>query len=117
MISESLNITGTTIQRPHSPSEQVDTGRKKVSEDAGSSGNSAPQKRVQPEELLNKIKAITDNGMYSVRFENDRTTKQLVVKIVDSNTNEVIRQIPPESLLGLRETLNDFKGNIVNATS
>jgi flagellar protein FlaG len=49
-----------------------------------------------------------------VRFENDQEAKQLVVKVVDRETDEVIRQIPPEELMNLAQRLDDLRGNIVD---
>jgi flagellar protein FlaG len=37
-----------------------------------------------------------------------------VVKVVDRETDEVIRQIPPEELMNLTQRLNDLRGNIVD---
>ncbi len=48
--------------------------------------------------------------MYSVRFENDARSKVMVVKIVDSETQEVIRQVPAEELLGMRAALDESPG-------
>lgn len=74
------------------------------------------KKKAQPEELLNQIKAITEDGLYSVRFERDSDTDELVVKIVDSDTDEVIRQIPPKELLNLSKHLQELSGSIINIT-
>jgi flagellar protein FlaG len=41
----------------------------------------------------------------------------LVVKIVDSETDEVIRQIPPEELRNLTKHLKELSGNLVNTVS
>lgn len=117
MISEALNITGTTMQKVPRASEQIDTNRKKVSEDPENNQKNSEKNALQPEELLGKIKALTEDGMYSVRFEADEKTHQLVVKIVDSKTQKVIRQVPAEEMLGLREALTEYQGNFVDTTS
>ena len=39
------------------------------------------------------------------------------VKIVDSDTDEVIRQIPPEELLNLTKQLKELSGSIINTVS
>lgn len=70
--------------------------------------------QVQSEELLNQIKALTEDGLYSVRFEKDDAVNELVVKIIDHETEEVIRQIPAEELLSLSKHLQDLSGNFVN---
>jgi flagellar protein FlaG len=117
MISEALNITGTTMQKMPTTSEQIDSSRKKVAEQSDDSQNNPKKNAPQPEEVLGKIKALTENGMYSVRFESDTKSHQLVVKIVDSQTQEVIRQVPAEAMLGLKEALTDFQGNFVDTSS
>ena len=49
----------------------------------------------------------------SVRFEQN-DNKEFVVKIYNQKTNEVVRQIPAEELLKVKEALKDLAGNIVN---
>lgn len=72
-------------------------------------------KQVQSEELLSQIKGLTEDGLYSVRFENsEESADQLVVKIVDQETDEVIRQVPAEEIIELRQTLDDLRGNLVD---
>ena len=82
---------------------------------SGSSG--ADENKVSPEEILDKIKEISEDGLYSVRFEKNDDVDQLVVKLVDRQTDEVIRQIPPESILGIKANLQEYSGNIVNQVS
>jgi flagellar protein FlaG len=40
-------------------------------------------------------------------FAVDRTTKRTVVRLVDRNTGELVRQIPSETILRLAEDLKD----------
>jgi flagellar protein FlaG len=74
-------------------------------------------KAVQPEEILEKIKALTQDGAFSVRFEIHPKTGQFVARLVDAETGEVIRQLPPEEMLELAAKLEELRGNIVNAKS
>ena len=78
---------------------------------------SSQKRQMQPEELLKQIKNITEDGLYSVRFERDSGSNTLVVKIVDSETDEVIRQIPQEELLELSKHLEELNGNLVDTVS
>lgn len=73
--------------------------------------------QVQPEELLQSIKSLTDNGVYSVRFEMHKETKDMVINLVDQDSGEVIRQIPPDEILGLHKTLADLRGNLLQTES
>jgi flagellar protein FlaG len=47
---------------------------------------------------------------YSIRFSIDDKLKEIVVKIVDTKTDEVIRQIPPDGVLRLRAHLEEMVG-------
>ena len=73
--------------------------------------------QVQPEELLQNIKALTDNGAYSVRFEMYKGTEELVINLIEQESGEVIRQIPAEEILGLHKVLADLRGNLVKTAS
>jgi flagellar protein FlaG len=74
-------------------------------------------KKVQAEEILSRIKALTEDGSFSVRFEMHARTNQLVVRLVDAESGELIRQLPPEEMLELAARLEELSGNIVNAKS
>ncbi len=108
-------ITGSPLQ--HSP-RAVDNIKddRKVKEEVAQEPQ-ADKPRVAPEELIQQIKGLTEEGLYSVRFENDNRSNQLVVKIVDRETDEVIRQVPIEEVLELRAIMDDLRGNIVDTQS
>ena len=106
-----------TSPKPMQAAEQTDKVKKQVKDAPEDlSSNQSSVKAAQPEELLGQIKALTEDGVYSVRFENN-DSDQLVVKVVDTETDEVIRQIPPEELMELTKTLNELRGNIVDTVS
>lgn len=109
---EAINLQTTAQFQLSKGSDQVSEARKKADDLVQS--EQVEKKQIQPEELLKQIKAMTDDGLYSVRFENDNDAGELVVKIVDRETDEVIRQIPPEDLLKLTQRLQDLRGNLVD---
>ena len=109
-------ITNSTPQLPTGRvAEQVGEARK--DKEGTSQDSQAAAKQVQPEELLSQIKALTEDGLYSVRFENDERADGLIVKIVDRENDELIRQVPAEEILDLRAALEDLRGNFVNTQS
>jgi len=110
-----LNSATVSLKNPDS-AEQVDRERKQNDETTVNQAPVTSGKFVQPEELLTQIKTLTEDGLYSVRFENNEA-QQLIVKIVDSKTDEVIRQIPPEELTELTKHLDDLQGNLVDTMS
>ena len=92
-----------------------ESARKDPDEALQEKANKADQ--VQPEELLQNIKALTDNGVYSVRFEMYKETDELVINLIEQESGEVIRQIPAEEILGLHKVLADLRGNLVKTAS
>ena len=111
-----IEAIGTAVASPprmNEPARQVERGREEREEVQ----NNSKKRNTQPEELLKQIKTITEDGLYSVRFERDSGSNSLVVKIVDSETDEVIRQIPQEELLELSKHLEELNGNLVDTVS
>jgi len=117
MITEAMSSASATLQKMPRPSEQIESNRKSAKEQPQPEQAQAESKKVQPEEILTQIKALTEDGLYSVRFENDDRSKELVVKIVDVDTQEVIRQVPAEELLGMKAALEDLQGKLVDVKS
>ncbi|RKX23669.1 MAG: flagellar biosynthesis protein FlaG [Candidatus Zixiibacteriota bacterium] len=112
---EAINLQSAPQFQLSKGSDQVSEARKKADDLVQS--EQAEKKQVQPEELLKQIKSLTEDGLYSVRFENDERTKGLVVKIVNRENDEVIRQVPAEEVLSLKATLEDLRGNIIDTQS
>ena len=110
---EALANTGNMAQTRSPIADQVDSQRKTKEKASDTPQASSTEKQIQPEELLSQIKSVTEDGLYSVRFERSNNS-ELIVKIFDNETEEVIRQMPAEELLQLREALNDLRGNIVD---
>ena len=113
---EAINVTGSSLQQQPKAAESIDAGRKELAKgqvDAEKSSQGGGNS-VQPEEILSQIKALTEDGLYSVRFENSQEFHEMVVKVVDNKTDEIIRQFPAEEVLGMRASLAELRGQIVN---
>jgi flagellar protein FlaG len=115
---EAINVTGSSLQQHPKAGENIDAGRSKLAKGEAEpiSSGSSDKNGVQPEEILSQIKALTEDGLYSVRFENSKEFDELIVKVVDSETDEVIRQVPAEEILGMKASLAELRGQIVNTT-
>ncbi|MBT8361459.1 MAG: hypothetical protein HKP41_08115 [Desulfobacterales bacterium] len=72
---------------------------------------------IQAVELIQNIKTLAKDGLYSVRFEVDDTTHDLVINLIDQESGEIIRQVPSEEILGTRQFLADLRGNLVETES
>lgn len=67
----------------------------------------SPEQRAEQQRMVQAVKAVNDAGLFGdaseLTFSYDRATRKMVLKLVDRETKEVIRQIPPEYLLRLAE--------------
>jgi flagellar protein FlaG len=67
---------------------------------------SADMVRKETEALNDTLKSMGR----SLRFNVDDKTDTVVVKVVDEDTGKIIREIPPESVLKMRERLSEMNG-------
>lgn len=115
MITDNMAVNSGGVQTAVRPADNIDLKRRNLQNN--DVAQEAPeQNEIQPEEMLNQIKSITEDGLYSVRFEQNRDFDELIVKIVDTETDEIIRQLPAEELLGLKKQLADLRGNIIDTS-
>ena len=110
---DTISSPGGMTQQPMKAAEMVDAGRKNKESVSAESQAADAGPKIQPEELLDQIKTVTQDGLYSVRFERG-DNNDLVVKIFDNETQEIVRQIPAEELLNFKATFADLIGNVVN---
>jgi flagellar protein FlaG len=100
---------GLRVKQDQGLNKNLHKDREKLSE-------SDPQDiKISPSEVLDKIRQISEDGLYSVRFEKNDKLDEFIVKIVNPETDEVIRQIPPEEILGAKAKITEYIGNIVRA--
>jgi len=103
--------------------EKIDAGSSATAQVSRTKGKetSQPQRPLQndlrsADEIQQDIAKINDqleSMNRSIRFSIDEGTKDIVVRVVDENTGEVVMQIPPDELLKLRERLSEMSGLLV----
>lgn len=64
---------------------------------------------------VKSINAYIQNLRRDLQFTVDEGTDQIVVRVIDSETQEVIRQIPSEEVLALARSLEKNQGVILRA--
>jgi len=81
--------------------------------EAGGQGQSQQEKA--PEDLNKMVESLNQNLQVlrrDLQFSVDDTSGQTVVKVLDAETEEVIRQIPSEEVLDLQKRLEEAAGVI-----
>jgi flagellar protein FlaG len=80
--------------------------------------NAVQQAATPPsmEQLKQALQEINDSAQYNARglkFSLDEDSERPIVKVVDTATKEVIRQIPSEEALAIAKSLDQAIGNLV----
>lgn len=81
-----------------------------ASRDAAASMPAAPPGRDQLKEAMQEIRRVVAPVAQSLQFSIDEATGKTVVRVVDSATQEVIRQIPSEEVLAIARALDRLQG-------
>jgi len=112
--------------RPHSQDQSVNAANRiaknsdleSVRQLNGSRAAEDPSKRENHDGENSIEGAVSDLNMLAqkmrreLQFSVEKDSGELVVKIIDKETDEVVRQIPPEVLLELRKRMTEAAGAI-----
>jgi len=66
--------------------------------------------REDVEEMVEALEDFANTVQTRLNFSIDDGTEDVVVKIMDKETDEVIKQFPAEEILKLREKMQDLSG-------
>jgi flagellar protein FlaG len=118
-IDQSLEYVdvGLNQQQVQPQTQPVDGTLKKLQREVGQQVQDAQEKRdVKPEELqklMEEVKRKFDMLGKYLKIDIDRELEMPVVKIMERDTNRVIRQIPPDYLLELMKRIDQLLGLLV----
>ncbi len=108
---------------------KVDLNQVNVNDSSALTVNTPPVQNSQNNKSSTNTNNINKNGVKSlvqklndsistlndsVKFSYSEDAKALIVKVVDTKTGQVIRQIPPEELVKLEASLSQSIGIIFN---
>ncbi len=77
-------------------------------------GNFAEDKSIDTKDAMDRIEQAAVLFNRKIRLEVEEDLNIMIVKVIDSETEEVIRQIPPEELIELSKNAKDLKGLLIN---
>jgi flagellar protein FlaG len=96
--------------QPEVRAASVNVARKPVSQEP-------VQRKPEPtsQQLQQAVQTINRklSGNTSLEFTIDGSTNQTVVKIVDKDSGDVIRQIPSEAALAVAESIDEFQKGLL----
>lgn len=73
-------------------------------------GLAGSSQAIQLESAINAVSKFIQPVAKNLEFSVDAETNKVVVKIIDTETHEVVRQYPSEQLLAIAHTLNKLEG-------
>ena len=103
----------TTPVMPKQPVERVQAER--VLPTAKATSQSVSQKELA--QSIEQIQVMMDLRNRSVEFTTDESSGARVVKVVDSNSGDVIRQMPAEELLSFMRNLTRMLGTFIDKST
>ena len=95
------------------PAVEINIPVKSIHTDQGSEDLSAEQQKGL-EAISQAIQEEVGVGDVRLNYSINQPTGEIVVTVIDGQTGKVIRQIPPEELLALAESMKEFEGIFFN---
>lgn len=74
------------------------------------STSSAVNRQKQVEQAMNSFKKISQQSSTSVHVEYNKEAEEVVLKLVDDKSNQVLKQIPSSSVLDMDVQIRKFLG-------
>lgn len=99
-------------QQPSQPHESADTDAREAADRPSEQSGKWSQ-----EDLDRGIEAMNDLSVFrerSLAFEHHEKLNRTMVKIIDRETDEVVREIPPEKFLDMISSMLEFAGIIID---
>lgn len=99
-----------SIPVPASPANMIGVNK------TGDTANAVtqPAKPEQVQEAIDQIQKFTQTLAQNLNFSIDEETGKTVVKVMDTQTNEVIRQIPSAEAIDIARTIGKIQGTLFN---
>lgn len=117
-------IQNTNLNQPAQSVRPISAGLPNIVSDAGSTSGvaqistnqSSPLQQPSPEQLKNAVDVINlvmKHSNNNLQFSVDNDTNRTVVKMVDTETGELIRQFPSEETLAISREIDRFQQGLL----
>lgn len=111
-LTTQINPAGSGAVRA-APIASESVAKTKTSEVVKSTQQTEPVNRQQLDAALKNVRAFVEPINSDLEFSMDEDTGQTIVKIIDRNTKEIIRQMPSEEMVAIAKALDSIKGLFV----
>lgn len=76
--------------------------------------SSQKMSKEEVEAIVAELNKVMEMVGTTLSFYVDKDTKKTVVKVLDAQTHEVIRQIPPEEMLKVSQRISELLGILID---
>jgi flagellar protein FlaG len=105
-------VARVAVPKPAAPERRTE----QPSEDRAQSVRSA-EARESLEEAMAGLSELIQSQRRSLEFSVDATSGRTVIRVLDAETKETIRQIPPEEVVNLSRWLKGSSGALFDASA
>ena len=107
-----LKISSLAVASPSADSLKTDGVRRQAIKQQRIKQQAAkiPRKNVNLDHILQDLVQITQAFNKQLKFSVNRELEQVVVKVIDSQTDKVIKEIPPEEIQRLHVRIKEALG-------
>ena len=78
------------------------------------SSSAAEITKQKANEIVASLSELSETLQTKLDFSVHEQTNDIVVKVIEKDTDKVIRQIPPEEMIALHEKMKDLSGFLFN---
>ena len=106
-----------------SPAPKLDERPVAVTGQAAVVGRKTPETpaaapgREEVKDAVKKLNEAVPPSARSLEFEIDEDSKDIIVKIVDTSTREVVRQMPSKEALEMAKAIDKMQGLLIRQTA
>lgn len=99
----------------HEDVEKVQAARTVQTAEAEDNTQKTASKRLEMEKQAQNLQEISDSKGWAVSFRIDKDLDQTIIKVVDSETQKTIRQIPSEELVTISKRIKALQDGDIGA--
>ncbi len=112
--NSAISITNTSPTLPTKPASSLTDDTSLPPQETGAEENKSHQADVNPTELeavVKQLNAQAENISRSISFSVDQDSGKTVVRVFNSETDELIRQMPGDETLKLAASMQEGQAN------
>lgn len=112
-----VNLPGAVSSVMSSQNIQAVAGLKVVAKPETAAPNAAEVDEAALTSAVKKLNEYVAPALQTIQFSIDQESDRVVVKVVDTATQKVLRQIPNEEVMAITKTLDKLQGLVIRQTA